>query len=195
MTQAQETLTQPDFDSVETALRRLGSEAEAAECQGHLCGMLCSKGEWPGTEWLVQNFPSPVAGDVLGREARGVLLTLYEATWQTMNNSVLDFELLLPDDDVAMTLRAQALGEWCQGFLAGLAEGGVRDYEALPGESAELVQDLAKIAQAGSFEIHGDEEDEAAYAELVEYVRVGVLLIQEELQPRRSLPDQDVTLH
>lgn len=185
----------PDFDAVETALRQLGSDAEAASCQGHLCGLLCSQGGGDGGQWLAQNFPDAAPGDLLARDARAVLLMLFETARTTLNDCVLDFQLLLPDDDASMTLRADALGEWCQGFLSGLAEGGVRDIDALPGEAAEVVHDLARIAQAGSFDIRDDEEDESAYAELVEYVRVGVLLVQEELHPRRTLPEDDVTLH
>lgn len=195
LTGGQATRELPDFDAVTTALRQLGSPAEAAECQGQLCGMLCSRGEEASVQWLAQSFPDPAAGDLLAREARDVLHMLYDTTQGTLNNSMLDFQLLLPADDASMMLRAGALGEWCQGFLCGLAEGGMCDIDALPGEAAEVVHDLAGIARVGSFEIKGDEEDEAAYAELVEYVRVGVLRVQEELHPRRTRPEQDATLH
>ncbi len=195
LTGGQATREAPDFDAITTALRQLGSPAEAAECQGQLCGMLCTKGEEESAQWLARSFPDSATGDLLACEARDVLRVLYDTTRGTLNDSMLDFQLLLPADDASMTLRAGALGEWCQGFLCGLAEGGVHDIDALPGEAAEMVRDLAGIARAGSFDIKGDEEDEAAYAELVEYVRIGVLLVQEELHPRRTLPEQDATLH
>ena len=53
---------------------------------------------------------------------------------------------------------------------------------------AELLDDLAEIARV-DFEVgEPDEEEQAAFAEVVEYVRVGVLLINEELQPSKAPP-------
>ena len=43
-----------------------------------------------------------------------------------MNNSDVEFELMLPDDDESLEARVEALGTWCQGFVYGLAAGGVK---------------------------------------------------------------------
>ena len=83
-----------------------------------------------------------------------------------------------------------ALGEWCQGFLSGLTLGGISDFDKLGTDAREVVEDLVEIARAGtSYHLEGSEEDEQAYAELMEYLRVGVLLINEELQPLKSAPE------
>ena len=60
----------------------------------------------------------------------------------------------------------------------------------------ELIRDILEISRAGyvaddeaeeniTLENH-DDEDEAAFMEVSEYVRMGVLLIYEELQPLQS---------
>ena len=67
-------------------------------------------------------------------------------------------------------------------------------FQVIPGigpsmskDLRELLLDFSRIAHSlndrqdpGQYD--GDEEEEAAYAEVEEYVRVGVLLIREELQ-------------
>jgi uncharacterized protein YgfB (UPF0149 family) len=47
----------------------------------------------------------------------------------------------------------------------------------------EILEDLLQIAQAEFADGEGEEEGEHAYANLVEYARVGVQLIYDELNP------------
>src|SRR5579859_8022634 len=54
-------------------------------------------------------------------------------------------------------------------------------------------RDMGQIAQAGFEGDAESEDDETAYAEIVEYVRVGVQLLFEELQPGSMIPSG--TLH
>jgi uncharacterized protein YgfB (UPF0149 family) len=64
----------------------------------------------------------------------------------------------------------------------GIASG--RDVSLLPEEAAEVLRDMGQFAQA-RFELGEDaEEDELSYSELVEYLRVGVMLLFETLYPR-----------
>jgi len=60
--------------------------------------------------------------------------------------------------------------------------------DALPDEAGEVLRDMGQIAQAGFEGDADDDADEAAYAEIVEYVRVGVQLLYEELQPAAMQP-------
>jgi hypothetical protein len=46
---------------------------------------------------------------------------------------------------------------------------------ALPGDSSEILRDLAAIADADLEELAEDEESERSYAELTEYVRFAAL--------------------
>jgi hypothetical protein len=58
----------------------------------------------------------------------------------------------------------------------------------LPEEVVELLDDLGQIARV-DFELDDpNEEDQVAFEEVVEYIRVGTLLIHEELQP--AVPPQ-----
>jgi len=55
------------------------------------------------------------------------------------------------------------------------------DVEQLPEEVAEIVRDLTALTQIGVDADEPLEESEQAYAELVEFVRVGVQLLHDEL--------------
>jgi uncharacterized protein YgfB (UPF0149 family) len=102
------------------------------------------------------------------------------ATLETLHAEDMSFALLLPGDDEAMAERLGALAMWCQSFLAGLVVGlnrrGIGELGGLPEEVQEIVQDLVAIAQLDT-EL-AEEDAEADFVELEEYVKVGTLLIQ-----------------
>jgi uncharacterized protein len=97
------------------------------------------------------------------------------------------FAPLLPDDETGLPARVRALSAWCEGFLFGLSSGAPLNMKQCSPEMKEIVRDFTEFTHAGL----GDEEDaeveETAYAELVEYIRVGAQLIYMELHQR--LPD------
>ena len=74
------------------------------------------------------------------------------------------------------------------GFLYGLGSSSLNDAAGLPGDVGEIVRDLSEITQVGVDAEEGVESNEGAYAELVEFVRVGVQLVFDELEPLREPP-------
>ncbi|MBK1672595.1 YecA family protein [Ectothiorhodospira shaposhnikovii] len=174
----------PDYQALQDALRGAGAAADAAEVHGTLCGMLSANLGSGEMRWLQEIFPE--AGETLpAGEARRLLDEVFAETRTQLADALLGFQMLLPDEDDALTARVDALGHWCQGFLYGLAVAGVTDPSRLPADSAEILKDFSDIAGAG-FEVEDDEASETAYVEILEYVRVGVLLVSEELQPLKG---------
>ena len=100
----------------------------------------------------------------------------------------MEFDLLLPEDAQSIDERATALAQWCQGFLYGLGSGAVQDAGSLPGDVGEIVRDLTEISRVGVDIAQPEESNENAYAELVEFVRVSVQVLFEELEPVRGQP-------
>ena len=94
--------------------------------------------------------------------------------------------VLIPGDDRPIEERTQALTSWCTGFLYGLGTSGTADPQRLPGELGEIVRDLTEITRAGVDATDGEEANESALAELTEFVRVGVQLVFDELEPLRE---------
>jgi len=191
----------PNHLALASVLEKLDTEIMPSEVHATACGLLSANGSAAAHTWLHNLWPDkwPQASDetsgekmhtdLLFAEADALLTELHETTRNQLNDPGCEFELLLPDDDDDIEDRVNALGDWCQGFLVGLTLGGVSDFAPLPEDAQEIIQDMVQIARAGaSYEIAGSDEDEHAYAELVEYLRVGVLLINEELQPTRTAP-------
>lgn len=156
---------------------------DAAEAHGTLVGALCV-GECSLAEWLGQILPQGRAED----ETAVTLQALFETTYGSLGDDALAFSPLLPPDEAPLGHRTAALGEWCQGFLYGLGTGALPEAEALQGDVAELVRDFTEITQVDVDPEEDEERNEQAYAELVEFVRVGVQLIYAQLMPLREPP-------
>lgn len=157
---------------------------DAAEAHGTLTGALCAAKAYRLDDWLGEILPDGRA-DPLTRES---CRSYFDATAQALCGIDMAFDVLLPDDEQPIAARAAALGHWCQGFLYGLGTSAIDDVTRLPGEVGEIVRDLSEITRIG---VDGDESlesNEDAYAELVEFVRVGVQLLFEELAPFRVAP-------
>jgi uncharacterized protein YgfB (UPF0149 family) len=157
---------------------------EPAEAHGSLAGALCASDSYRLDDWLAEILPEGAEQGAAGAWLR----ELYDETRSALAGAQMQFELLMPDDDEPIELRAAALTSWCNGFVYGLGTGGAADPERLPGDAGEIVRDLAEITRAGVDEREGEEANETALAELVEFVRVGVQVVFEELGALRAPP-------
>ena len=170
------------FEDLEEKLVSLDTTMRAAEAHGMLCGVVCSGGrEGGGASWLNELLADKDRSQPEIRDMASVLEGLVKQTLQGFENENFEFYPLLPDDQEPLQKRMAALAEWCQGFYLGLALGGVTDVQGLPENSREFVKDVMDIAQLDVEAGIGDEE-EAAFFEVIEYIRVGVLLVREELR-------------
>jgi uncharacterized protein YgfB (UPF0149 family) len=176
----------PDYFETEQVLGRAEAITGAAEAHGLLCGLLCAAGRLEEKAWLGQVFAETDNRNAAFQQAHAAVQALAAWTVAALNDPVLSMDLLLPDDAQPLAERAAALGEWCQGYLLGLAAGGVRQDTALSEDVAELLHDFTEISSAGFDVDPADDEDEVAFTDVVEYVRVGVLLINDELQPLQA---------
>ena len=177
---------QVTFPEVARVLQTLQSSVAAAESHGCLCGALCTTQQYTVESWFDELVPD--AGDDPGDE-RAPLRLLFADTVRALRGEEMEFQLLLPDDDDPLLERALALSQWCQGFLYGFGTGPAVQRDELTGEVNEVLRDLTHISQA-SVETGADaEEEEQAYAEIIEYVRAGVQLIHDELIELRVAGD------
>ena len=175
---------QPDIYELEDTLLKLDSTMGAAESHGVLCAILCARGTADMSDWASHILGEQEQGNALLQEALSLLNVLYQATLTELNDTSCDFKLFLPDDEEDLSERVIALTDWCQGFVYGLAVGGISDSDVLPDDSMELIRDIIEISKADpETDASPTEEDEQAYVEIVEYLRTGILLISEELQP------------
>lgn len=168
-------------------LARLQVGVSASDLHGSLTGYLCAGGSTTAESW-----PEALELDTgpTGIPQDAAFPLLFRHCREQLDDVDLGFEPLLPGEDVALARRAEALVEWCRGFLGGVGLAGLGGKrEALSAEAREIVQDFSTIA-ASNFDYSDDDEDETALSEVLEFVRVGVLLLYSELDPtplRRDL--------
>lgn len=170
------TPTFPTYTAVTSALKKTPEKPEGAQVHGLFSGLLCANPKKAGENWqrlLLGEEPNPTALEILQE--------LYESTYHQLSEFSFEFSLLLPSDSKDIRVRAEALGLWCQGFLMGLRQGHIRIEHRSPGEVTDAINDIIEIAQVNYEDILENEEDETAYFELVEYVRLAVLMIYQDL--------------
>ena len=109
----------------------------------------------------------------------------YIQTLQVLDDHMFEFELALPDEDSGAEFRTEELAAWCRGFLTAYSHS-IKSDEVLSGDAAEALKDLTQIAFAEIGDAQA-EEIEQALAELEEYLRVGVQLIFDELNPTQTV--------
>ncbi len=177
-----------DFDAVSGALREIGSMEEAAEVHGTLCGLACVHGTDAQSSWLAGIRADAPTGS---EAAIPVLEDLARTTITSLEAGDMSFSLLLPDDDETLESRTESLSYWCQGFMHGLgiarSEDGNSDEPVFDNAiTQEIIRDFSEITRAAFSDEETEAEGDAAYIEIVEYVRVSAQLVYEELYPIRN---------
>ena len=159
-------------------MSRIQAKVRASECHGFLCGQVCASGVPEEEVW--QEFLSVQSHDTeLVYESYACINTLIAEIPDYMHSPEMEFHLYLPNGESPLQDRVTALADWCHGFLNGFGLGtGLRET-AFSEDCREVLTDYTKICQLGLDE-ETDEEDEWALEDLIEYVRMGAVLIFEE---------------
>lgn len=192
-----------DHDELDEVLERCGSSWNAGQAHGLLCSKLSVAGADGATRWFAQVLEETDPNNASRRECEAMLDALCAVTWRQLVERQSEFELLLPGDEDPAALRAESMGQWCEGFLHGLvSEKRSEDLKKRLSDDplADIIRDMLHITRATASEDEDAEEEEKAFAELVEYLRVAAQLTYEELADIREpaedvLPDESDTLH
>lgn len=165
-------------DDIDALIMRLKLGTEASELHGSLCGYLAGGGTLHGHSVLAT---LQVDGEATspGPDDQALLDRLVRQCETELADPELGFEPLLPEDDRPLTERAEAMVDWCRGFLGGFGLGGASAHAQLSEEAQEVLRDLATIA-ASSFDFDREDEDEDALIEVQEFVRVAAMLLHTE---------------
>lgn len=159
------------YSAFATLLANAGQSISPAELHGLLLGRTCAGAGFDADLWLAAAAELlDVAPDERLRQA---LLGLQAMLKGELEGGELSL-VLLPTDEAPLAERARALGQWCQGFLAGF---GLTAREGqLSAEANEVLQDLAAIARIEE-SLEESEDAENDYMEVMEYLRVAPLLL------------------
>ncbi|WP_010113942.1 UPF0149 family protein [Acinetobacter sp. P8-3-8] len=148
-----------NFDEIEEI-------SSPSELHGLLTGIVCVTEAPTRDEWL--QILSTLDVPKLDDAAIAVLTEEAEDIAHALSEDDLDYLPMLPDDEHALSDRVQALADWCEGVVLGfgLASGHIRSDEQ------ELIESLQDVASVEFEESDDDEEGEASYLELYEFVRL-----------------------
>ena len=171
----------PDFEHTLAITQGNLEAAELAECHGVACGLLCRRAEssvdvFIGLLDMLELVIKPGAGLKMSLEE------LLDASKSQLADEDLGLSLWLPNDDEILEERTIALSHWCTGFLAGLGSGGEEALKTMSEDANDALKDLEQISRAEVVDTAESEEDENAFAEIVEYVRIVILMIREDLR-------------
>ncbi len=163
-----------DFDQCCNQFMEFGYEVSPSEIHGLLSGVVTT-GLKIRPDSVVNLVVKHVDADSCSERNRHTVLEMF--------NSDSCYTLFLPDDELDLSQRVRCLAAWCQGFLVGFGTAsGQRGIANFSPETEEALKDIVGIANlADDFGTEDDESNENAYAELVEYLKVAVLLMSSEL--------------
>lgn len=177
----------PAYMAMTSALRRINSQLTAAECHGLIAGALNTQ----STASITRFFTDDTESLQQDCEFAELISQLVQVSSEGYRDEDFNFQLLLPDDAIPLLERSRALAEWCGGYVMGLLESGLKEFDKLPEDAAEVAKDLVEISQLDpSADAGGTDSD---LMQLEEYVRVGVQIIYAELtkDTGRDTDEQD----
>ena len=115
-------------------------------------------------------------------QAINALFSMYTITQTCLLNFEFNFQLLLPNDEEALKDRLLSFVNWIQGFLQGLDKSGLclEDFDS--DDTIDILQHLEDFADMDIDTLEDDEQDEQAYVDITEYVRLAVMQLFADLQ-------------
>ncbi|MEO7052196.1 MAG: UPF0149 family protein [Rhodanobacter sp.] len=174
-------------DDIDALVMRLRLSTEASELHGSLCGFLAGGGALAAGTVLAS---LQLDGDVSTPSAEDLSLLdrVARQSESELIDSELGFEPLLPEDDRPLAERAEAMVDWCRGFLGGFGLAGAAAHAHLSDEAQEILRDLGAVA-ASSFDFGEESEDEDALIDVHEFVRMAAMLLFAECNARSASHD------
>lgn len=166
-----------DYSEFAKTLATLRLGVEASDLHGSLTGFLCAGGRASIDDWL----------DALALDPDGASLSRNTAMQQMFRTCSAQFdgalaqiEPLLPAGGTALAQRADALVEWCRGFLGGFGLAGPTQRLALSTDANEVLADFGRIA-ASRFDYSDRTDDEQALADVLDFARMGATMLHREI--------------
>ncbi|MDA9664427.1 MAG: UPF0149 family protein [Porticoccaceae bacterium] len=179
------------FEQLEDLFFAHKINASPSGFHGFLCGRLSC-----GAVDLKQLVDTSTSWLGLSSEQAEAAENDFEEFYQSSLNNLEDISFLflpvLPDDELPLTERLVAVGEWCTNYISGLGEGMGKEFD-ISMDGKEALEDISAIGQISvDFEIEDDGERD--YAELVEFIRIAVQLIFSDLRPELDT-EAEPTIH
>lgn len=174
------------YSPLNAELKSQAIGVNAAELHGFISGILAGGNNDESWRVLVDDMMND------GKSITGNLATLinqlYEDAKQKLNDDNFEFQLLLNEQDLFSQIND--LVGWINHFLLGLGLAQPQ-LAKVKGDVGEAIYDLRQITQLGYDEEEDQEELAFALEEILEYVRMTVILCHDEF----TETEQSTTIH
>lgn len=171
------------IEQLDQWLKNLTAEISAVEFHGMLTGLITTRGGEAKQLYIEEVGTHYDPNDLLQQEAIEGISLPFESLRDQLNDPLISFYPLLLEDEEPFAERVDAMAVWCQGYLLGLSRGGLPETSKLSADTGEFLEDILAFSRAENFELDEDEGDEKALHEIIEYLRAGVVVVHDELQP------------
>lgn len=175
-----------DYEIIDTWLKGMHADISAPKLHGIVCGFVCAGPQMNGRSWLETLLGVlRVEHDHLD-DSRHMLIQLYDMSCQQFRDAGHFFQILLPPKE-SLHIRAEAVGQWCLGVLAGLELAGIHLQESDDEDIRDAIFHLQEFARINYDNIDYGEEDETAYSQVIEYLHDAIVMLYDEFAVRSQL--------
>ncbi len=181
-------------DVLKPYFQQAGMSSSMAEAHGLFSGIICTADQKTSLQpfsWVEKLDLEIDKSNLLVKEALYVLDSFYEMIKSSLATTELEFQLAIIDND-PFEQRLCDFSLWVQSFLYGLSLNNNFNPDQCSQQIQEIINDLVKISHAEDYEICTEtediqEENEQSLFQLVEYVRVCVIIINDEFSISPSI--------
>ena len=163
-----------------------------SEAQGLLIAILCGESLDYFHNWLVELEHIRFDEAELNQE---ILKILYEKTLAEINSVEFTLSLLLPEEPLES--RIEGFIKWCHGFSYGFGLSNEL-YNALDEDGRDYIRyiiEFSALEKEQVFEELSEETDFLALEELIEFVRLGALMLYYHLKSRGEIEGATKPVH
>lgn len=176
-----------NYQHLQEELSKFGHDIVPAELQGTAYGFVSLKSGKEAQALWARHLMEEFQEHIDNPDYTGLLYMfgqLFTDAQNSLESESFAINLCLPDDEQELHKRVEALGSWCKGFMYGLGLVGEPETLSEP-EIQDALNDLTKM-MALALDPSEPEEDERAFHELVEYVRLIPAMIHQHAQSEKK---------
>lgn len=177
----------PSMADTKTALKAFEATTSPAESHGLLCGLICNTLEKKPVDkrfWEISELTAKNVDEKKLERHKRTLSQMLKISRRQLKEMDFNFELMLTEEGMSLVDRVNELSSWCGGFVAGLGQDMIeaekkKKHSPEFGEAIEKLIETAGISYTATEE--ATEEDEGHFVDVIEFIRVAVLLVASEL--------------
>ncbi|MCF7990642.1 MAG: YecA family protein [Thiohalocapsa sp.] len=169
-----------DYDTLNQLLGASTLSPSPAEAQGIYCALLAADAPDAESRWLAELLPRDGGDRDDVQSCRRALADVAAETRKIFQGEAGGLDPLLPAESASLEARAVAVHEWVRGFMFGLALARI-ETKALSAPTQEAIDDFMQLMRMDLDDLQDDEANEAALAEIIEFVRVAAMLVREDM--------------